>query len=176
MTFSVGAVANHLLDEAAKRGLSISPMKLQKLVYIAHGWHLGLGQGPLIDEAVQAWKYGPVIPSLYHEFKHLGNRPIDRDRVAVARAVGPDRWTLEEFSLPQDGSTGGLVARAVIDRVLEVYGRRTAIELSAMTHRRGTPWSETVVGQDLEQRQDLPISNDVIGSYYRARLSGVESA
>jgi len=44
-------------------------MKLQKLVYYAHGWHLALNNEPLIDEQVECWQYGPVISSLFHEFK-----------------------------------------------------------------------------------------------------------
>ncbi|QLH42366.1 MAG: DUF4065 domain-containing protein [Coxiellaceae bacterium] len=52
-------------------------MKLAKLIYVAHGWSLALNDVPLIDEAVQAWKFGPVIESVYHEFKHFGNDVIN---------------------------------------------------------------------------------------------------
>ncbi|WP_366513810.1 type II toxin-antitoxin system antitoxin SocA domain-containing protein [Planktotalea sp.] len=51
-------------------------MKLQKLVYIAYGWHLALSGKKLFTEEIEAWKHGPVVPSLYHEFKHLRENPI----------------------------------------------------------------------------------------------------
>ena len=52
-------------------------MKLIKLVYIAHGWHLALENGKsLISEAVMAWKYGHVINSLYQKLKRYGSQDI----------------------------------------------------------------------------------------------------
>ena len=47
-------------------------MKVQKLVYFAHGWHLGITKKPLINEQVEAWPYGAVIPSLYDYLKQWG--------------------------------------------------------------------------------------------------------
>jgi uncharacterized phage-associated protein len=51
-------------------------MKLIKTVFIAHGFYLASKDKPLVNEFVQAWKYGPVIDSVYHEFKGLGHKPI----------------------------------------------------------------------------------------------------
>jgi len=54
-------------------------MKLLKLTYIAHGYYLGFFEKPLIENEVQAWKYGPVIPELYHVIKRFGNGRVDAD-------------------------------------------------------------------------------------------------
>lgn len=72
------AVANYILDCGKEDGETLSPMKLIKLVYLAHGWNLGLTGEPLITEHVQAWRYGPVIPSIYHDFKEYGNQVVTR--------------------------------------------------------------------------------------------------
>ncbi|MFC0184306.1 Panacea domain-containing protein [Pseudarcicella hirudinis] len=74
--YSALAIASKFIDLGIQSGKPVSPMKLQKIVYFAQGVHLARYQKPLIDEAVEAWTYGPVIPSLYHTFKHLGNSPI----------------------------------------------------------------------------------------------------
>ena len=58
-------IANEFLRLAKESGQSLTPMQLLKLVFIAHGWMLGLYGEPLISDDVQAWKYGPVIPDLY---------------------------------------------------------------------------------------------------------------
>ena len=47
MPFDPRAVANRLLELARERQLSLDPMKVQKLLYYAHGWHLALTGKPL---------------------------------------------------------------------------------------------------------------------------------
>lgn len=44
-------------------------MQVIKMAHIAHGYSLAIHNEPLVDEAVEAWKYGPVVPSLYYRAK-----------------------------------------------------------------------------------------------------------
>lgn len=62
--FPTIAIANHFIMRRWRDGVHVSPMKLQKLVYFAPGWYLALFNKPLIDERVEAWKFGPVILSM----------------------------------------------------------------------------------------------------------------
>jgi uncharacterized phage-associated protein len=55
MPFDSKAVANEFLKLAEQDGVKLSPMKLLKLVYFAHGWHLALKGEPLLNERVEAW-------------------------------------------------------------------------------------------------------------------------
>ena len=77
-TYPAIAVANEFLDLSFIEKNLITPLKLQKLVYICHGRHLGFYAYPLIKERVEAWSYGPVIPIIYHQFKHYGNKDIQK--------------------------------------------------------------------------------------------------
>ena len=150
MTYPTEAVANYFLERARASGEDISPMKLQKLVYYAHGWHLGILGEPLIDEQVEAWQFGPVIRSLYHEFKDFGNQPIDR---LATQGAGSG---FSEPRIPNDpGST-----RDILEKVYESYVRFSASRLSMMTHAPGTPWSRTVeqYGGNLPRGTDIPHS------------------
>src|SRR5687767_12203236 len=76
MTYDPKSIANYFIDLAAAEGKKLTPLQLIKLVYIAHGWYLGLTGKPLINESPQAWQYGPVIPSLYHALKIHGNDAV----------------------------------------------------------------------------------------------------
>ena len=78
MPYSAAKVANEMLRLAAERGEALSPLKLLKLVYIAHGWSFPylLGQ-PLLAEPAQAWQYGPVVPSLYRATSRFRAAPIE---------------------------------------------------------------------------------------------------
>src|SRR5687768_9300066 len=74
--YNATSIANFFIQKGIEAGNPIDQMKVQKLVYFAHGWYLAITNQPLINEAIEAWRFGPVIPSLYHSLKHSGNQAI----------------------------------------------------------------------------------------------------
>lgn len=137
-------IANRLLELASERGDTLTPMQLLKLVYIAHGWMLGLYGVPLIRDEVQAWKYGPVIPRLYNSIKEFRDNPV----------CGPlsvrDCPALIEIETD------------LIGQVYDEYGSMTGPALSRLTHKQGTPWALTY----RDGVNGLVISNDIIEEHY----------
>lgn len=157
--FSPKAVANHILLLAKQEGVDVSPMKLQKIVYYAHGWHLAIRKAPLLNTTVEAWQYGPVIPDLYHTFKEFGNSPIEglastyELAGTVLREINPTIPSVEVSSI------------RIIERVWELYKGWTAVELSTATHQPGTPWYE--VWKKMEPKlKGTDIPNDLIQSHF----------
>jgi uncharacterized phage-associated protein len=138
------SVAQFLLAKCRENGQSITPLQLMKLVYVAHGYMLGKYGKPLLDETVQAWKYGPVVPSVYHAVKGFGSNPV----TDVAGANPNFPFSDEE--------------KEVMGMVADAYGKFGGITLSSATHLPGTPWNQTwdVFGMN------APISNDLIKSFY----------
>lgn len=135
---------------AGKEDQSMTPMKLIKLVYIAHGWSLGLYNKPLITEAPQAWKYGPVIPSLYDEFRQYGNQKID---------IPVDENPIQDDKINK-----------LLEKIWNTYGKYTAIQLSAMTHEPGTPWSITWEKAKKQYKTlNLTIPDSLIQEHYTAK-------
>src|SRR5688572_9338191 len=116
--FSPIAIANYFIAKSLESGKDLTPMKLVKLVYLAHGWYLGLTSKPLISEAVQAWKYGPVINSVYHTFKKYGNDQI--------LALDND-FSSFQFAPPQveDGNI-----KSYLDKIWDVYSVYSGLQLS----------------------------------------------
>lgn len=160
--FPAKAVANAFLELANREGKPLSPMKLQKLVYFAHGWHLAITKRPLIRESIQAWKFGPVVEDLYHEFKEFGNEPITR-QASVLRILENNR--LEEWHPQIDDEN----ANEIIAKVWEVYGAYSAIQLSNMTHADDTPWHQIASDfpDGLDRRVDIP--DDLIRDFFVRR-------
>lgn len=152
MSHSPEDVAEWFIHRAHQDGEYLSQMKLQKLVYIAHGWSLALRSKPLVSGEFQAWKWGPVMPSLYKRFAMFGSGPIDVD--ALLPPKGFDR---EESAL--------------LEKIWLVYRRYTASQLSDMTHRRDTPWSEAY---NPEVRGAV-IRNDAIREHYSGLLKSTVS-
>ena len=155
--FNAKSIANYFLELAAARGESISPMKLQKLVYYAHGWYAGYTERPLINEAVEAWQYGPVIPSLYHEFKHFGSGSI------TAKAMEYDALGVREAKVPADPDV-----RTFLQNVYNSYGQYSGTHLSEMTHASGTPWDQTWSECRGTRGADIPFSR--ISSHFKAAV------
>jgi len=56
MTYSSFEVANYFIKKSLQEKRPITPMKLQKLIYFAHGWNLGLAGKPLINELISVPK------------------------------------------------------------------------------------------------------------------------
>lgn len=158
--YPIEAVANSVLWGAEKRNVRLTPMKLQKLLYLCHGYYLAVTGQPLVDEDFEAWQYGPVSPSIYQEFKDCGSRSIDAGRRARNRgraALG----ILDDISeIPDDDKQ----AARIVNFVLDTYGARTAIYLSDLTHKVGSPWEK--VRQVDPPRRNAKITNDLIKLYF----------
>ena len=157
-TYSPKAVANYFLERGFENGEPIDPMKLQKLVYYAHGWSLAINRVPLIDETVEAWPYGPVIPTVYHAFKIYGNRPIDSLAFEVRKG---------QMTYPRVPGWDAATQR-VLDRVWEVYGGHSGIELSELSHLPGSPWDRTwQEAQKKRKRRGVDIPDERIEEHFR---------
>ena len=133
MPYSAKSIANFFLELAEKEGGAVTPMKLQKLVYYAHGWYAGHTGKPLIDETIEAWQYGPVIESLYHEFKRYGAQPIKG--LATDLDIDNDNFDWLVVPPPEDKSV-----RKFLTSVWNSYSKYTGVALSKMTHAAGSPW------------------------------------
>lgn len=144
-------IANRLLTIARANGDSLTPMQLLKLVYIAHGWMLGLFGRPLIRDEVQAWQYGPVIPRLYNALKSYRGSPVtDLLAAPPGDALGSDET-------------------ATISDVYELYASKSGPALSRLTHAPGTPWAMTYVPGEF----GVAIPTDLIEDHYQ-RLANAD--
>lgn len=127
-------VANSFLLRAKKDGVGdVDPLKIQKLVYNLHGWHLAVTGHPVTGERFEAWPHGPVNSTLYHQFKKFRFRPIRGYAKDVDPATGKEVAT---YISPSDERF-----YSIFDKVWDRYKGFSGQELSEMTHAVGTPWS-----------------------------------
>ena len=142
-------IADYILKKAREENQLVDPMKLLKLTYIAHGYNLGFFEKPLFNNQVQAWKYGTVIPDLYHVIKRFGNGYVDEEIV--------DLYKEKEVEGDQ---------KKLLDFVWEAYKPLSGLQLSDLTHQEDTPWKKT-----FNQSYNVPISNDLIKEHYKSLIS-----
>lgn len=108
----------------------ISNMKLQKLCFFAQLVSLCVdASAPIIADHFHAWDYGPVEPKLFRLIRGFGARHFSLDDANVASAFAGAK--------PVDD----VEAQKIIDVVWGKFKTWTAVELSALTHRKNSPWS-----------------------------------
>lgn len=67
-------------------GELLTNLKLQKLLYYVQGYHLAIFDEPLFDEKIEAWMYGPVVPSVYEFFKSSGSNGLTSSSIVDVAA------------------------------------------------------------------------------------------
>ena len=145
-----GAIANEFLMLANKDNIEISNLKLMKICYIAQGLSLSILKKPAFLDSIEAWQYGPVIPSIYHEFKRFRSEPIRDYRSSELDA----NFELKENELNDSQ------LKKIVQLTWNLYGNMSAQVLVDLTHQQGTPWFVTV-----SERENI-ISNELIKKYY----------
>lgn len=153
-------IANYFIYKSIDEGVPITPMKVLKLVYIAHGWHLGLNKEPLITEQAEAWKYGPVVQSVYKSFKIFGRNDID----GIKFYNLGDKREFEELK-------GCSEDRLFLDKIWEIYKGYSGTQLSSLTHMPNTPWYTVWHKNGGSLREGAIIPNSLIKSHYEEKAS-----
>jgi uncharacterized phage-associated protein len=173
MKINASITANYFLKKAKEEKTPISLMKLLKLVYIAHGWTLAMLNKRALDddEKVEAWKFGPVITSLYHEFKHFGNNPIE-DWSQTTTEQTDDSFELKTIFLEKEAIADKEQLLEINKAVWESYKEYSAWGLSQITHETDTPWKQTYQ----EGKKSLPIPDELTKDYYRNYLKKIANA
>lgn len=159
MSYPAYTIADYFLSKASEEGRALTPMQLIKLVYIAHGWHLGYYDKPLITDEVEAWQYGPVIDSLYQQVKRYGSG-------AVTDPVTPN-WLSSVRATP---NVDPLIF-PFLNSVWDAYKQFSGVQLSSMTHQHDTPWDITWNQRNGRSWRSAPIDNEDIKKHYKAKIA-----
>ena len=148
------AIANWFIEKSDD-GLTL--MQLLKLSYISHGFKLGLDMGPMSEELVEAWKYGPVFPSIYHEFKYEPPGKIKCLGTEIDE-ITPVRDDFEDHDYK------------ILELVNDIYSGVEGWQLSALTHVEGTPWWDSYHKKGGNKLRGVTIENSEIESHFKNNI------
>ena len=155
MAYQTSIIALAFVKKSIDDGNPITQMKLQKLVYFAHGIHLALDRGALVKEVFQAWEFGPVIPAIYQEYKLYGRIPITS--TDYLEGVEKKNHIVEKLDAE---------ARDSIDVTWQNLKYIDALKLSRWTHMEGSPWKESY----RDNVTDIVIPNEKIKAYFTKKF------
>ena len=152
------AVANLVLGEAWTRGMHVTNLQLQKLLFLCHAFLLVEKEKNVIRGDFVAWKYGPVHHDVYDAFKQFGAKPIDRFATRMNPVTGQETGV----ALVADRDV-----RDVVSRVVAFYGSWTPAQLVKLTHAEEGPWDFVVKSAAEKANVGLRISNQVIEERFK---------
>lgn len=132
--------AKYLVFLSYKNMKSLTPLKLQKILYLSQGWSYVWDDKPLFREYFSAWQYGPVNVEVYEYFKKYGRTEIPED---------------EALSYIDDSCS-----RETLEAVWKNYCNYSAFELVNLTHQQ-LPWIKAF-------KRGTAISNLDIRDYFQS--------
>ena len=136
-------------------GDSITHLKLQKLLYYAQAWSLALDGKSLFEEELEAWTHGPVVRSVYNEFKQCGYDAIP-------------------LELTKESNIDNEDVLCILNQVNEVYGSSSAKFLEKKTHSE-LPWQEARGDLPIELKSQKKISKKTMRDFYKSKLDGTQN-
>lgn len=154
--YDARTVARSIIERASELQINITNLKLQKLLYIVHGTMLAAFERPLLNTGFSAWKYGPVVESLYHDLKVFGADSIKTSDFYI------QQWP----RIPKVDEE----ANHVIDAVLGHFGKKTGASLVEWSHDKNGPWHAAY--QD--KTKGTGISNDEIQKFFKEQVVKVK--
>jgi uncharacterized phage-associated protein len=99
---------------------------------------------PLFHDRIEAWDHGPVVPSLYHQYKHYGSQPLP---------------VVTDFNRKDLDSAD----RAALSDLYDYYAQFSAWRLRNMTHEEA-PWA------DASKRANKEISVQALVDHFNPRV------
>ncbi|MDB4309157.1 DUF4065 domain-containing protein [Porticoccaceae bacterium] len=151
-------VANFFLTQARKEDDPITTLKLLKLVYIGYGWAAAVLDRKLFDEPIEAWAHGPVVESIYHEFKHFGSAEITEMGVYY----NLESSEVTEPHIPNEEKE----VLKLLGLVWGIYKRFSAWDLRDKTHELGTPWSDVFRAG----KSNIEIGHEAIREHFKVKI------
>lgn len=129
-------------------GDTISPLKLQKLLYYCQAWHLTIFKKPIFSDKIEAWAHGPVVPRIYFRFA----RSMRLDNIDIRNT------TINIPDLPNE-------SKELLLEVIGLYGEKSGRYLENLTHSEN-PWKQARVGLEPHARSNNEITHQSMIDYY----------
>lgn len=148
-------VADAFLSLAERDAITdVTQMKLNKLMYLAQAQYLAATNHRLFRERLEAYRHGPIVPSLRYRFSACKDRSLTEAPF--------DEHALDQ--VPQD-------MRSFIEQVWDKYKGYTASQLRDMSHK--DPAWKSVYRPNAQHlvMDDKQIAQTVINAPWQERIS-----
>ena len=132
MDYSVLELSKYVVTKCVNDMHPINNVKLQKILYYIQKDFLKRGERAFWED-IEAWQFGPVIPSVYYRFCSHGSMPI--------------RFTYTTDISRRD--------KVVIDRIIENISKLNTSELNEDVYKKNGAW-EKIYNNGLGNKEIIP--------------------
>lgn len=152
-------ISRYIINKCHDLDISISNLKLQKLLYFSQGFSLALLNKPLFEEDIEPWDFGPVVPEVYREYKMYGANDIPRIKSYCDFDFDSDTFLcLVDF----DEDIFSEDQKLIMDSVVKQFGKYSANALVTITHEQ-SPWINSY-----EKKKIIP--KNVISDFFKRMI------
>lgn len=139
---------------ADDENISLSNLKLQKLLYYIQAWSYGINARPIFNGAFQAWVHGPANVDIFHRFKDKGKTLYSEITMKDIINTNPAIDTPEN--------------QEVVDLVLDNYLKYSGADLERISHSE-KPWRDARGNCGTWDRCETEITPDSMIQFYGDR-------
>jgi len=122
-------VANYIVTKQIENGNLTNTISLQKIIYLVNAKFMQEKDEsvPLFDDQLQKWKYGPVSPEVYHEYKLFG--AMDISMLPTSQFF---YWEKEDFVRELTENKG--ISKELLDEWIDEFTDAERFDLVDLTH------------------------------------------
>lgn len=124
---------------------------------VTDGWRLAIENIPLINDRIEAWRYGPSIPQLYQYMVKSRNKSEER----VVHKIGPKIKLFNQA-----------VHKDLLDGVWRIYKDFSSVQLANLCNSENSAFN--IVKREVILKESLSgpeIHNDIIRKHYIGLLN-----
>lgn len=132
-------IANYIIEYSNQNGYEINNLKLQKLLYFISARALVEDKPPLFNESIEKWRFGPVVPEVYHKYKEFGAFSIqDNNIIRTLFRFDFNKNPFEDDSSVQilEYDSQEIPEKELIEDTVSKLSNRGAFELVDITHKQ----------------------------------------
>lgn len=119
--YKASQIAEYIVSRCNEKNNPISNLQLQKILYFVQKHFIQTLPGPAFSDLIEAWQFGPVVPSVYYMFCCFGAMPITR--------------AFDETSID-------LQHQKIIDKIIEEKSVMNPWDLVDQTHKPDGAWDK----------------------------------
>lgn len=114
------SVANYVIAYGMKISHPVSNLQLQKILYYIQVHFLKEKGIPFFKDEIEAWQFGPVIPTVYYQYAAWGPAPITM-------------FKTQKIDLEQE-------EKKDLEQIVKEKAVLSLLEIVADTHKKGKAW------------------------------------